>query len=108
MSMAMIDVIPIMDPIDEIKDKCFQVICTQPYAYCKVVEDNSGALELARLPKLCPRRKHINVYHQLYEHVHKGLIKSFHIDTKYQMADALPKALAQHDFTRHCKYMCGK
>ena len=64
--------------IQEMKEKGFQVICTQPYVYCKVFEDNSGALELARLPKLHPRTKHINVcYHHFREHVRNGLIKIF-------------------------------
>ncbi len=64
MSMALRDVIPIMNLLDELKTNDFQVICTKPYVYCKVFEDNLGALELARLPKLRPRTKHINVcYH---------------------------------------------
>ncbi len=109
MSMALIDVISVMDLIAEIKDRGFQVICTQPFVYCKVFEDNSGALELACLPKLHPKTKHINVcYHHFREHVRKGLIKIFSIDTKDQIADALTKALPQNDFTRHCKFMFGK
>jgi hypothetical protein len=83
MSMALRDVILIKDLIDEIKDKGFDVICSQPYVYCKVFEGNSGALESACLPKLCPRAKHINVcYHDFCEHVRKGLIKIFPIDIK--------------------------
>jgi hypothetical protein len=109
MSMALRDVIPVMNLIEEIKSKGFQVICTKPYVYCKVFEDNSGALELARLPKLRPRTKHINVcYHHFREHVHKRLIKIFPIDTKAQIADTLTKALAQNVFARHRKFMCGK
>jgi hypothetical protein len=109
MSMSLRDIIPVMNLIAEMKEQDFQVICTQPYVYCKVFEENSGALELARLPKLCPRTKHINVcHHHFCEHVRKGLIKIFPIDTKDQIADALTKALAQNDFTRHRKYMCGK
>jgi hypothetical protein len=50
--------------IKEMKEHNIPVICTKPYVYCKVFEDNSGALELAGLPKRCPRTKHINVcYH---------------------------------------------
>jgi hypothetical protein len=76
-----------------------QVICTEPHVYCKVFEDNSGALELARLPKLHPRTKHVNVcYHHFCDLVRKGLIKIFPIDTKEQIADTLTKALAQNDF----------
>jgi hypothetical protein len=47
MSMSLRDVIPVMNLIAEMKERDFQVICTQPYIYCKVFEDNSGALELA-------------------------------------------------------------
>ncbi len=61
MSQALCDVIPVMNLIQEICGKGFKVVCTEPYVYCKVFEDNSGALELARLPKLCPRTKRINV-----------------------------------------------
>ena len=75
----------------------YQVICTEPHVYCKVFKDNSGALELARLPKLRPRTKHINVcYHHFCEHVRKWLIKIFPINTKDQIADTLTKPLAQN------------
>ena len=68
----------------------------------KVFEDNSGALELARLPKQRSRTKHINVCcHHFREHVRKGLIKIFPVDRKDQIADALTKALAQNDLQRH-------
>ncbi len=42
------------------------------------------------------------------EHVRKGLIKIFPIDMKDQIADALTKALAQNDFQRHRRLMCGE
>jgi hypothetical protein len=102
------DVLPIMFLIQEMKDKGFQVICTKPYIYCKVFEDNLGALELARLPKLCPCTKHIKVcYHHFREHVQNGLIKIFPISTKDQTVNTLTKALAQNDFQCHRRHMCG-
>ena len=98
-----------MQLLEEMKSRGFKVICTEPHVYCKTFEDNSGALELARLPKLCPQTKHINVcYHHFREHVRKGLIKIFPIDTDDQIADALTKPLAQNDFSRHRGYMCGQ
>jgi hypothetical protein len=109
MSQSLRDVIPVMNLLQEMRERNYQVICTEPHVYCKVFEDNSGALELARLPKLRPRTKHINVcYHHFREHVRKGLIKIFPIDTKDQIADSLTKALAQNDFQRHRRFMCGK
>jgi hypothetical protein len=109
MSQSLRDVIPIMGLLQEMREQIFNVLCTKPYVYCKVVKDNSGALETARLPKLCSRTKHINVcYHHFCKHVHKGLIKIFPVDTKDQIADALAKPLAQNDFQHHCCFMCGK
>jgi hypothetical protein len=108
MSQSLRDVLPIMFLVQEICKKDFQVICTKPYVYCKVFEDNSGVLELARLLKLCPCTKHINVcYHHFCEHVRNGLIKIFPVGTKNQIADALTKALSQNIFQRHRRYMCG-
>ena len=98
-----------MNLLQEMREQDFQVACTEPHVYCKGFEDNSGALELARLPKLCPRTKHINVcYHHFCEHVRKRLIKIIPIDTKDQIADALTNALAQNDLQCHRRYMCGK
>ncbi len=94
--------------VQEICEKGFQVICTKPYVYCKVFEDNSSALELARLPKLCPRTEHINVcYHHFREHVRNRLIKIFPVGTKNQIADTLTKAFPQNVFQQHRCYMCG-
>jgi hypothetical protein len=109
MSQSLQDVIPVMNLLEEMREQDFQVICTESHVYCKVFEDNSRALELARPPKLHPRTKHINVcYHHFHKHVRKGLIKIFSIDTKDQIADALTKALAQNDLQHCCRYMCGK
>jgi hypothetical protein len=109
MSQSLRDVIPIMGLLQEMRERNFIVLCTEPYVYCKVFEDNSGALELARLPKLRPRTKHINVcYHHFREHVRKGLIRIFPVDTKDQIADALTKPLAQNDFQRPRRFKCGK
>jgi hypothetical protein len=57
---------PIMNLLLKMREQDFKVICTEPYVYCKVFEDNLGTLELARLPKLHPSTKHIHVcYHHL-------------------------------------------
>jgi hypothetical protein len=98
-----------MNLLQKMREQDFQVICIEPRVYCKVFEDNSGALELARLPKLRPWNKHINVcYHHFREHVRKELINIFPIDTRNQISDTLTKALAQNDFKHHRRYMCGK
>ena len=72
--------------------------------YCKCFEDNSGALELAKTPKLRPRTKHINIiYHHFRDAVKNGIIEIFAIETKDQIADILTKPLNQNLFTKHRK-----
>ena len=109
LSQSLCDVIPVMQLLEEMKSRVFKVICTEPHVHCKTFEDNSGALELDRLPKLRPQTKHINVcYHHFCEYVRKGLIKIFLIDTDDQIADSLTKPLAQKNFSCHRGYMCGQ
>jgi hypothetical protein len=109
LSTALRDVIPIMELMDKMRNCGHKVVCEEPIVYCKVFEDNSGALELARLPKLWPRTKHhINTcYHHFCEHVRKGLIKILPISTDDQIADALTKPLAQNAHVCHRQYLCG-
>jgi hypothetical protein len=76
MSQALRDVIPIMNLLQEMREQNFKVACIEPYVYCKVFKDNAGALELVRLPKLCPRTKHINVCYHLANMCKRGLSRS--------------------------------
>ena len=76
--------------------------------YCKCFEDNTGALELATVPKLRPRTKHINiVYHHFREHVRKKKVKINRIDTEDQIADIFTKPLAQNLFVKHRMKLLG-
>jgi hypothetical protein len=86
MSQALCDIIPIMILQQEMREQTFKVVYIEPHVYCKVFEDNTGAPELVRLPKLCPRTKHINIcYHHFCTHVHKGLIKIFPINLGWEI-----------------------
>ena len=60
LSQALREVVPVMNLIKELQERKFTTISSVPKVYCKAFEDNSGALELARSPKLRPRTKHIN------------------------------------------------
>ncbi len=44
----------LMELIKEIMEQKFDMVNAQPHVYCKVFEDNSDTLELARLPRLRP------------------------------------------------------
>ena len=82
LSQALREVVPIMNLISELKEKKIATISSVPKVYCKAFEDNSGALELARSPKLRPRTKHINTtYHHFREYVRNRIIQLFPIGT---------------------------
>jgi hypothetical protein len=98
-----------MELIKEIREHKFEVINKQPYVNCKVFEDKSGTVELAKLPRLHPHKRHIIIcYYHFWEHVRKDLIKIFAMDTKDQITDAHTKALSKNDFLCYRKHMCGQ
>ena len=79
-----------------------------PKVHCTVFEDNSGALELACLPKIRPRTKHINQsYHHFREHVEHQEVSIQATPMEDQLADILTKPLPEASFTRHRKTIMG-
>jgi hypothetical protein len=83
-----------MDLMEEARANGVPMRSGAPAVHCKAFEDNSGALELARLPKMRPRTRHINVkYHHFREAMAKGRIKVQHVFTQ-----ALTKNLPQDLF----------
>jgi hypothetical protein len=109
LSTAMRDLLPMMDILKELKANKIELPNIPPTIHCKVFEDNSGALELARLPKIRPRTKHINVmYHHFRERVApQGEIIIAPINSADQPADFLTKPLALESFRRHRKFLMG-
>ena len=80
----------------------------RPSVKCKVFEDNNGAIELAKAPKIRPCTKHIALkYHHFRENVQKGLIEINGIDTLEQVADIFNKALPFPIFNYSRKNMMG-
>jgi hypothetical protein len=94
LSYALRTTIPIMELLKEFKQHGMDVISTQPTVKCEVFEDNSGAIELAKVPKMRPRTKHINIkYHHFRDHVDRGEIHIKAIPSDLQPADILTKPL---------------
>lgn len=92
LSTSLRDVIHLMQLLDEAKELGWTTVHKEPLIHCKVFEDNMGTLEMARLPKMRPRTKHLCVrLHHFREHVRTGLIKIQHIATELQIADLLTK-----------------
>ena len=89
--------------LEEINEKITKVITT-PTFHCKIFEDNAAALEIAKVPKMRPRTRHINcVYHHFRHEVENGRIKILPIPTKDQQADFLDSV----SFKRHRKSIQG-
>eukprot|EP00957_Ditylum_brightwellii_P065354 4958299-Ditylum_brightwellii.AAC.1 len=64
-----------MNFLKDIRDRVIADANSVPEVHCKCFEDNSGALELAKLPKMQPRAKHINlVLHHFRDYVRRKLI----------------------------------
>jgi hypothetical protein len=81
---------------------------TTPTVYCKLFEDNAGAIHLAKVPKMRPRTRHINQkYHHFREWVKSGLIDILPIDTLEQPADLLTKPLDLLSFLKFRRLIMG-
>jgi len=71
-------------------------------------EDNNGALELAKVPKMRPRTKHIALkYHHFREYVRDGSVRIHPIDSREQVADIFTKALPKDAFIYLRNKLCG-
>jgi Reverse transcriptase (RNA-dependent DNA polymerase) len=76
--------------------------------FSSVFEDNNGALQLARAPRMTPRTKHYGIkYHFFGTYVEKEEIKLFKIGTKEQRADIMTKGLVMATFQHLRKYLVG-
>ena len=91
LSYALRDAIPIMNLLKEMKANGFPIQSAMPKVHCKVFEDNTGALEIAKIHKYRPRTKHLNCrLHHFPSYVDDTKEISIHkIDTKEQPADYL-------------------
>ena len=93
LSYALRDAIPVMNLLQEMQENGFPVTDSKAKVHCKVFEDNSGALEMVRLPKMRPRTKHVCVrMHHFREHVRTGKVTIHKVPTRYQLADIATKA----------------
>jgi hypothetical protein len=108
LSTSLRQVIPLMRLIEDLKEKLELDLETVPVVKCKVFEDNTGAVELANVPKLRLRTKHINgKYHHFRKYVFDGTIKVFHVRSEEQQADIFTKNLGEDLFVKFRKAIIG-
>jgi hypothetical protein len=95
LSAALRETIPLMELVKELQQNGYDFTATRPKVHCRVFEDNSGALEIASVPKMRPRTKFINVqYHHFRQYVDRNEISILPIDTNDQCADILTKSVS--------------
>jgi len=97
-----------MELVKELKGQGFDMVSTQPTVHCHVFEDNSGALKIAKVPKMRPHTKHINVkFHHFRDYIECGEITLHAINTHDQPADMLTKPLATPTLAQHHATIMG-
>jgi hypothetical protein len=79
-----------------------------PLIHCKIFEDNSGTMEMANVPKMRLRTKHLNIkYHFFRQFVQQGVLQVMHIAGEQQIANIFTKALDLMTFLKHRKSIMG-
>jgi len=108
LSQSMREVIPLIALMKEAKIMKVPIQPVPPKVHCRVFEDNSGAIEIAKVPKMRPRTKHLNIkYHHFRSFVQDGSISVHHVNTEEQTADIFTKPLNQDLFQKHWKSLIG-
>ena len=88
--MAMREQLPLIQLLKEVVVHKVDANLQRTTIHIKAFEDNSGALEMAKVPKMRPRTKHLNnVYHHFRESVQNNEVTLIAISTENQLADLL-------------------
>ena len=99
--MAMREQLPLIQLLKEVVAHKIDANLQPTTIHCKVFEDNSGALEMAKVPKMRPRTKHLNnVYHHFRESVQNNEVTLIAVRSDEQLADLLTKPLPDALFQR--------
>ena len=108
LSHALRDAIPTMNLLNEMQQMGCVSKMVKPEVKCKAFEDDSGALEMAKVHKHRPRTKHTNAkYHHFRDCVERGEIKTLPIESDNQLADHLTKPVNQETLERLRKRAMG-
>jgi hypothetical protein len=114
LSIAAREVIYLINLTNELMSHGVDLVASKPRFCITIYEDNAGAIELARLPKLRPRTKHLAIqYHHFRSWTTKGpndeepRIQVQHITTDNQQADIFTKPLPRPQFQALRKLICG-
>ena len=108
LSMAMRQVLPLLEFMKEVNVYFKIEDLPSPKVYCLVFEDNKSCISIATNNKFSPRTKYIALkYHHFRGHVKDGTIKIQHVSTENQLADMFTKPLELSSLARNCKGIMG-
>ena len=102
--------IPLINILNEMKQLGFDILPDAPVVHSKLFEDNSGALAIAKFPKIRPRTKHLNckLFHFLeFTTREDNPFEFVKINTEDHPADQLSKPLARDKFEKHRRWLQG-
>ena len=101
LSMAMREQLLLINLLKEIISHNVDASLQPTTIHCKAFEDNSGALEMAKVPKMRPHTKHLNnMYHHFRESVQNNEVTLIAVKTENQLANLLTKPLPKDPFQR--------
>ena len=107
-SYALREAIPVMELLKELQKMKIPVPSSKAKVHCRLHEDNSGALTLAKAPAMRSRTKHINVkYHHFRLQVANGSILIEATLSGDQLATFLTKQSTPELFRAHRKLIMG-
>ena len=99
LSMAMREQLPLINLLKEIMSHNVDASLQPMTIHRKAFEDNSGALEMAKVPKMRPCTKHLNnMYHHFRESVQNTEVTLIAVKTENQLANLLTKPLPKDLF----------
>jgi hypothetical protein len=102
LSTATREIVYLIDFLKVAKERGVPINIKEAVIHCKIFEDNSGTIEMAKLPKMRPRTKHINMkYHHFCQQVQTGLLSIHAVSTENQTADIFTKPLIKTAFKLH-------
>jgi len=108
LSKSMRDLIPSRELLNEVSKILQYSAPNQSKTISTAFEDNNGALELVKCPRMRPKTKHTAIkYHHFREQVMTGKIKIEGIDTSTQIADIFTKPLTRTKFETLRKLLLG-
>ena len=97
-----------MSLIEEVQSQVFSVPIRKPTVHYKIFEDNLGALESAKVPKMRSRTKHINLKYQNFRSFVENSILSIHpVGTREKASDITTKTLPLDNFLCHRLFLMG-